>query len=395
MARPLIVVGNPGNRRTTMLQEARRRLGMPPATIVSYLDLLQGRVRWREITGGEAVLVRLDSPGEHFPVERELIALGAADGGQADELFPLPEFLPMPVISAQAARNLPEQPGRIYYPSQWFRGFCRMLSGLRADLAETAPGARWTNDPREIAVMFDKRRCHRLLSSRGVRVPPAPGEAGSIRGYEQLREAMERTGMRRVFVKLAFGSSASGVLAYQINPSTGAELADTTVGFERHGYERVYYNSRRIRRYRERQIIREIINWLGAQGMHVEQWVQKASHDGRAFDVRQLVVGGEACHRIARLSRTPITNLHLRNERVGLEELGLSAATVQAVAEAGKQVASLFPRSAVAGIDVLLAKGALRPYIVDINPFGDLLLNVRYEGMDTYEWQMTRMLKDE
>lgn len=38
--------------------------------------------------------------------------------------------------------------------------------------------------------------------------------------------------MNRVFVKLACGSGASGVVAYQINPRTGDEIAITTMGME-------------------------------------------------------------------------------------------------------------------------------------------------------------------
>jgi hypothetical protein len=41
----------------------------------------------------------------------------------------------------------------------------------------------------------------------------------------------------------------------------------------------------------------------------------KAGIDGRTFDLRVLVIAGRARHAVARLSRGPMTNLHLLNER--------------------------------------------------------------------------------
>ncbi len=40
--RPLIVIGNPGDKRTDGIQQARDYLNMPPAIILSYAELLQG-----------------------------------------------------------------------------------------------------------------------------------------------------------------------------------------------------------------------------------------------------------------------------------------------------------------------------------------------------------------
>ena len=53
-----------------------------------------------------------------------------------------------------------------------------------------------------------------------------------IRNYMDLRSSMKSAEMHRVFVKLACGSGASGVVAYQVNPRTGDEIAVTTLGME-------------------------------------------------------------------------------------------------------------------------------------------------------------------
>lgn len=397
----MLVIGNPGNRRTAGLQKARAALGLPPAVVVPYLDLLQGRVSLEAAAhaGGlgscaapAAPLLRLDAPGEHFEVERELIALGAPDRTGSDRLLPFGGIRDPDPWSAGAALALKEQKGRLYHPSQWFRGFGRLLAKLDSEAAELWPEAEWINAPGDIAGMFDKRHTHRVLSAAGVPTPRALAAPESIPNGEALRETMLRERMHRVFVKLASGSGACGVVAYQINPATGAELAITTVGAE-HYVSRppIYYNSMKLRRYTKRNEIRPILDWLLRHGAHVEQWIAKASHGDRAFDIRQLVVAGEACHSVARVSSTPITNLHLRSERMSPEAAGLSDEVQAAVRECAVGALAAFKSSTVAGVDILVSRGSHRPYAVDVNPFGDLLYHVYHQDCDPYTWEMKRL----
>ncbi|MNI13982.1 hypothetical protein D3C73_672320 [compost metagenome] len=390
-----VLIGNPENKRTLFLQQARAKLGLAPAVVVPYLDVLKQRVNWEELMSkASRPIIRIDSPGENFKVEREIIAIGACEEWGDDGLFPLPDLLPSPTVSVRTARNLIAEKGRIYYPSQWFRGYCRLLGAIKRDVMQANPQVSWMNDPREIAIMFDKRRCHQLLSEHSIQVPRLPQGNGILSGYDHLREAMSLSGIHRVFVKLAFGSSASGVMAYQINPSTGAEIADTTIGVAGQGPFRTLYNTRKLQRYTDSSSIRELIQWLASQGMHVEQWISKISHEGRSMDFRQLIVGGEACHRVARLSRSPITNLHLRNERASLEEVGIQPDMIQSIESCASHVSKLFPDSFVAGLDLVIGKRRPLPYVIDINPFGDLLLHVKHNQYDPYEWEMIQMNKD-
>jgi hypothetical protein len=418
--RQLIVIGNPGNKRTSFLQKARTRLGLPPAHLISYLDWLRYKGSPGELLrpylqdGKQLPLIRLDSPGEQFEVERELIALGAVCAEEGNRMDPSTEALYQSAaaldafhplhhlstaarISPQEARYLVQEQGRIYHPAQWFRGFCRLLHQIKQQAEALSPSVRWMNEPAEIALMFDKRRCHQLLGDHDVPVPPIPAALGSIRNYEELREAMRTRRMHRVFIKLAFGSSASGIAAYQINPSTGAEVMVTTIGQEYRDQQPVYYNAGSLRKYTNTTIIKTIVNWLCEQGVHVERWIEKASVPAalhkQVFDIRQLVVGGQACHRVARLSRTPITNLHLRNDRADPADIGLTPETINRIEEIAQATMALFSSSIVAGIDVLLSRGSLKPYIADINPFGDLVYDVQFNGCSTYEWEMTCIYK--
>src|SRR5205823_5247277 len=102
------------------------------------------------------------------------------------------------------------------------------------------------NSPADIAVMFDKRRCHERLRRNGIPVPRSPGP---VRSYDELLERMGQARCPRVFVKPAHGSSASGVVAYEVGGHR--RQATTTVEMVRQDGEVQLYNSRRIRVYRE------------------------------------------------------------------------------------------------------------------------------------------------
>ncbi|MBU9706628.1 STM4014 family protein [Paenibacillus sp. AK121] len=421
---PFILFGNSGNRRTTGLQKARSRLMLPPALEVSYTDVL-GAIREKHslselmvriaaqaaqdsVNGSVHVqesidqllagrvdsgpLLRLDAPGENFEVERELIALGAPDAEGDDSLLPWPEWAHGTGILAAEARRLQEQHGRIWHPAQWFRGYCRLLAWLRHEVDRLWPSSRWMNDPAEVAVMFDKRRCSAVLDQADIRVPPVlTASGGAFRDAVDLHTAMKKSGFHRVFVKIFCGSGASGVMAYQVHPQTHAELAVTTIGTEIIHGQRVYYNAGRLRRYTDKQDIHAILNWLCLEGVHVERWIPKATLNGRVYDVRQLVCESEACHAVLRLSHSPITNLHLRNERLSLEEAGLPQNTVESVQHTAKAAMRVFPSSMVAGLDVLVPAHGGRPYVLDVNPFGDLLYRVEYQGWNPYEWEMLHL----
>ncbi|UOK62699.1 STM4014 family protein [Paenibacillus sp. OVF10] len=392
---PFLLIGNPDNRRTQGLQEARHRLGLKPAVVLPYAQLLHNWRHGRTIADTvdfylPVPLIRIDAPGEEWEVERELLFLGAMNdtstltGGMGTEAF-----------SAEQVLALEQEWGRIYAPAQWFRGWKACLDRIGREIREIWPEGRFMNDPADIQLMFDKRVCQQHLSSHGVDVPPALQFSQPIRNYMDLRSSMKAAEMNRVFVKLACGSGASGVVAYQVNPRTGDEIAVTTMGIEQRQGKTIFFNEGRLRKYTRSEEIATLMNWLCAEGAQIERWMPKATLDQRAYDIRQLVAGGQAGHAIMRLSRTPITNLHLRNERMLPAEAGLDEQRMSLVRSAAQAAMSAFPNSWSAGIDVMLTSGSNpRAYVLDVNPFGDLLYRVEHHGLGTYEWEMELLRKE-
>ncbi|MFD3534118.1 STM4014 family protein [Streptomyces sp. NPDC058664] len=354
----LVVVGDPAGRRVAFFQAALRTAGLPGARVVSWPEVLRGSARF---VSGETV--RIDSPGED---------------AEADRLL----------------RDV-DDPARVEGTGLWYGRFTDAVAGLARSVAEA--GAALVDDPAELAGLFDKRLSHGLLAAAGVPVPDSPTSgpaAPVVRGWEHLGSLMAEADMRRVFVKPAHGSSASGVLALETN---GAGRVQATTSVER-GPDGRLFNSLRVRRYTGEREVAALVDALAPDGLHVERWLPKASQDGRAADLRVVVIDGRATHAVVRTSRSPMTNLHLGGARGDLD------AARAAIAAAGgrwtdaldvcERAAAVFPGTRCVGVDLLPGTGWRRFAVGEVNAFGDLLPGLTglpgsgAEGLDTYAAQV-------
>ncbi|MFD7256290.1 STM4014 family protein [Streptomyces sp. NPDC059874] len=356
---PLAVVGNPAGRRVALFQEAVRARGLPPARVVAWRDVLDGRAVFHP---GETV--RIDSPGEDPEVEQLL-------RGVSDTT-------------------------RVEGTARWYRRFTEAAHAVAAGVA--AAGGRLLTDPADLAVLFDKRRCHHVLASSGLPVPASPTSgpaAVPVRGWEDVRDLLSRPGLRRTFVKPAHGSSASGVLALASGPG-GRVRATTSVERSPSG---ALHNSLRVRRYEDERVIGAVVDALAPDGLHVERWLPKAAQYGRSADLRVVTVAGRATHAVVRTAHGPMTNLHLGGARGDL------GAAIAAVTAAGgnwerdalavcERAAAAFPATLCTGVDLLPAAGWRSFAIGEVNAFGDLLPGLTglpgspAAGLDTYAAQL-------
>ncbi|MFF7329776.1 STM4014 family protein [Streptomyces sp. NPDC090306] len=352
------VVGNPENRRVSLFADAVRAAGLPAPRVVAWADVLKGG----GADFGPREIVRVDSPGENAEVDRLLRGDGEAT--------------------------------RVEGSARWY-------AGLTAALGELSGGRR-LDDPGDLAVLFDKRRCHAVLDAAGVPVPASPTSgpaAARVRGWDDVRALMREHGMPRLFVKPAHGSSASGVLAVE---SGGGGRIRATTSVER-AADGVLHNSLKVRRYEREQDVAAIVDALAPDGLHLERWLPKASQQGRATDLRVVVIDGRATHAVVRTSRTPLTNLHLGGRRGDLdlarravESAGARWADLLGVCE---RAAACFPGTLCVGVDLLPAVGWRRAAVGEVNAFGDLLPRLTglpgsgAEGLDTYAAQVAAALR--
>ncbi len=370
--RRLVVVGNPGSRRTALLAEAVARFPGLSMELVAWVDLIAGTADLRRVVR-DGDVVRLDSPGKDAAAERALLRAGARE--------PTPDGA---IVSAARIESYAEDRGRIRWPAQWYAGLdgvCRDMAGW---LAACEPH-RLTVAPTAVRLMFDKQWTNAALSRLGVPVPPAL----LIRpeSYDDLIGRATAAGWPQVFVKLRYGSSGSGAVAIRLG-RRGEVVAYTTVevdGTDRDGRPRLY-NTRRIRRLTTAADVAAVVDALAPHFVVAERWLPKAGIDGRAFDLRVLVIDGRARHVVPRLSSSPMTNLHLLNRRGDADRVRRAvgeARWAEAMAICERAVAA-FPGTLHAGVDLMFQPGFRRPTVLEVNAFGDLLPGVLHEGMDPY-----------
>jgi hypothetical protein len=364
----LVVIAIPRSRRINVLMQSAGTLWPDlQIVVVPWIDVISGNADLRAIVQPDDVL-RIESPGKDFPTECEL--LRAADA-----------------LSRWQIDDLVEERGRMLWPAIWYRGFCNVLLKIESQLNE-CPAHQRMNHPREIAVMFDKTRTLEFLQQQGVCTPPA---IGRVRDYDDLITQMQRRHWSRVFVKLAHGSSASGAIALRMGG--GRMQAFTTVELEG---EKIY-NTRRIRELSSASDIAKVVNAIAQHTAHAEFWLPKAGIDGRTFDLRVVVINGKACHIVTRLSRTPMTNLNLLNDRSDAQRVQRRCGEDNwrhAIASCERTMRA-FPHSLYAGIDLIIAPDFHRHGVLEVNAFGDLLPGATWRGMDTCAAELHALLNSQ
>ena len=350
----LAVVGNPGNRRVALFRTRRVPADCP--------------------TARRAVARRAARPGTVPPrrVGADRVARRGSAGG--------------PGAAGHGRRG----PGRGYGP---------LVRAVRARppgpwrSCAAAAGATLLDDPDELAVLFDKRRCHGVLREPGSRCPPRPRPATPRRGAGLGRRACAAGGHRAApgvrqarprFVGVGrarrgdgrrrpgAGDHLGGAWTIRAGCSTRCGCAATT----------------------EREVA-AIVDALAPDGLHIERWLPKASQGGRSADLRVVVVAGRATHAVVRTSRCPMTNLHLGGAR---GDLAAARAATEAAGgswtgmlELCERAAACFPGSLRVGVDLLPAAGWRRFAVGEVNAFGDLLPGLTgLPGSGPRAWTPTR-----
>jgi hypothetical protein len=362
-----ILIGQPRQRRTQLLQTALRARGLT-ATVVDWSELIRDpaavAARLRAVPGH---LVKLDSPGESDDLQHALIQHGWHSLGE-------PGTPPWALAHGEFA-----------YQHFWYAGFADILRRLE----DAAPGVHWLNAPREILRLCDKRTCQEHLIVAGIDTPPL---LGPIDSYAQLRDRMRAEHIDRVFLKARFGSSAAGVVAYRTHRD-GREVAYTSAELVRgrtgsmHSLGDRLFNSLRLRRYTAHVDIIALIDAIAAQSAYAETWVAKpraVGHTKAHFDLRVVSLAGVPRQRIARIASQPMTNLHLGNRRGEAGRL-IDEAAMRRVEDSVRRAAAVFPHCGMIGFDLIPV--AHRTVVLEANAFGDLLPGLHWHNASTYDDQ--------
>lgn len=236
----------------------------------------------------------------------------------------------------------------------------------------------------DIKRLFDKHATYECFREVGIGLPQ---RLHTPSDYESLIHLMHDYNVYQVFVKLRYGSSGSGVVALRASGRHGV-IALTTTEVTEQDAEGVplFYNSRKIRRYSSLDEVRLLVDTLCKYQVHVERWIPKATLAGKPYDLRLLTIDGVPSHSIIRLGDSPITNLHLLNQRSDSRDVlrSLPELTVRSLLNQAMSAAKVFPKSLHLGLDMLIARNERKSVILEANAFGDLLPGLLHNGVDVY-----------
>ncbi len=365
----MLIVGGRDCPRVANLQCALQAAGQPAAQVVEYPEVVAGRLANLDLDGR---VLRLESPGRDPAV--------------------FAEFLRQGIAGMEAQGRVPQlgigdyQNGEIVQPRQWYLGFCRILEMIGLQIRQ-ATGVRMLSSLAEIPVLFSKSATQARLAAAGV---PVPARLGRIGCFDELLAEMGQQRRQRFFVKLDHGSSASGMLA--LARQGDGWLAHSTIELVEKNGQTKLYNSRKIQCFRDPATIAKIVNRLCEFSAHAETWVPKIAFAGGTCDLRMITTEGEPTHSMLRKSKGPFTNLHLQNKRESVDGLRrcVGEAPWRQVLATAKAAAACFPQSFALGIDVALAIN-LKPYVLEVNAFGDFVRGCTVDGLDPQAAQLRRL----
>ena len=379
MSEPLrprhLILGNPDNRRVRLFVDALAATGHPEPLVLSHAEVLDDLGALERIAERE-LWVRIESVGEREDVTRRLLRLGYEDARLAGVSTAAPSTLDAPIAH-----------GRILAPRQAHLGFERYLNRLEG-VFPGRPGWSVLSPVPAIRALFDKRVTSARYRALGVPTPDSLVAADPT----ALRAEMRRRGWNRVYVKVSCSSSASCLAVFSLAP----ERLMTTVELDGDAM----FNSLRVQRVDDADRVERVLGFLLREGAQIERAEPKArlegpDHEGRAFmDCRILAVAGEPAFTVVRLSRHPITNLHLGGFRGDLDTFHrrVPPHVLEAAHESCRVIAREHGCLHV-GVDVLFTPRFDGHRVIEANAFGDLLPNLTREGSSVYEWEIRHTAK--
>ena len=226
--------------------------------------------------------------------------------------------------------------------------------------------AKFLNSPEKILHVMDKLLFKQSIENAGICTPSSYTRVNSI---SELRNVVIEKRLNGVFIKPRYGSGAAGAIAYRRNLRTGDEVIYTTVAYS----SGQFYNNSKLRCVRDKRELETIVNYILQMGVIAEAWIPKASFAGMVYDLRVVWQFGKIEYATARLSSGTITNLHLGGKSIDISELNLSSKNLSEIEALCNKTMALFPGLKSAGLDILLEKGSLKPYVLEVNGHGDLL----------------------
>ncbi len=254
----------------------------------------------------------------------------------------------------------------------------------RLEMLQTTE-CRFLNSPEGILSLLDKRKTKRKLQEREISVTQMFPER--VNCTEELLEVMTKRRCPGIFIKPVLFSGAAGVSALRFHPFSGQMRLYTSCRLE----QSQLINTKKMFCLTETGKIQELLDALLDMDCILERWHPKAEFQGKSFDLRVVYQFGRVAYMVVRQSDGPITNLHLNNQAIEVERLGLSLKQRLEIENLCEQAVLSFDGISMAGIDIMLEKGSQKPRIIEMNGQGDLIYQDIFSENKIYREQLRWM----
>lgn len=368
-----LIIGDLSGRRVKTFIECLESMNENNYKVISWMKIIED-ISIFEKNLKENTIIKFEPPEKDMEIYRELLRYGENLGEIAKEKITDIDFSNYQVVA----------------PRQWYEGFSKLLMNIKEIyMAHQNINIFCMNDFDEMCMMMDKSKTYQKLDA-GLKAKEKykfklPKKLYTPKNHEEFRQRYGDK-FESCFIKLRYGSGGTGVLAYRNNPKLNKESIHTSLNCRNVNGEKIFYSRYKVNHYTDKIIIKELIDWVLLNGAHIEKWIPKAIHNGYAYDTRAFVLNKKSNYLISRLSKSPLTNLHLKNQRLDSQEI-FKNEEIKIVSQAAEDVMRIFDKSLYAGIDVVTTKTNI-PYIIDVNPFGDLFHNLIGTKQNVYYFEI-------
>ena len=372
MKNTFLIIGDNKGRRIKTFAGCLEKEGDFPYFILDWIDLLENPGIIEKFLE-KSNIVKIEPPEKNTEIYRKFLKFG---NGAEKILF-------------EEKKNRAENNEIITAPGIWFDGV-KNVFGKMAEIFDNYKKTYLMCDINELLIMMDKKSTYEYLSGAESNFY-LPERTQDFQNYDEFFETVKNK-TAKYFIKLRCGSGSTGVLAYSYNPKLDEEKIFTSLNYSEENGRLDFFSTYRVKIYTEKKVIKNMVNWVIENGAHIEKWLPKLTYKKYGFDTRVFVAGKKTEYMLSRLSTGPITNLHLKNMRKESSEF-MEEKQLKLLSEASEGVMSVFEKSLYAGIDVLLSNN-MKPYIIDVNPFGDLFHNLTDSPRNVYYAEIREALKE-
>jgi len=332
-------------------------------TCIDWRDLASDSEEWQQHLNQKTGFVRIESPGRDPSILMQLLRLGERSLNR---------------LCCMAPESID---GWIIPPALVHAGLKVCLVRLE-QAVKSLPNLTLQSSTEDILVAFDKNLTSERLAKATVPVPEffRPSSVDEIVSKTMAQDSDDP--WSGAFVKLAHGSCASGIIYLtrsdenpgraQTSATTTRSLNGQTTILQRGDH---FFNCYELQKLDESSA-ETFLKFLIEQGATAQRAVPRPMIGDRHWDLRVVVLYGRPIAIIPRMSRLPMTNLHLGGQRGDVEACRAvvgQRAWLDAL-DCASFAAAQFQLPCV-GVDIAIHRQNGQPFALEVNAFGDFFPN--------------------